>query len=291
MCDKNVRRLRGTAKILPIICLVMTVCLLSSCGEYNVKILSRQDTEPAMVFGGEEEAVKLSAKKVRTVEYNGQTYEAEYETSFKSPYFHSDMDKYVAVVNGKEFAFFINRYTDEIVKYLRTFPADGSCRPVPSDGAAELTSEQCREIALKELSKIDRGFSYALNREDFLHNVYCRAYVFGFVRKIHDIETADTVNISVNTYGDIICVERINQNSLADVTEADFTVKAVERAVDAKLRKLYRVDGLDYDLFYTLDTLLVVKLRNGNAGVLCAANVTEPDSKHKDPLTLFVSVD
>ena len=258
-----------------------------ACSSDKVKLISWQSddinsisTESEISLEFDFDAKNEDAANEKNIDFLGKNFKAQYETSVTSPYADCDYDRYVCKINDiDKYTFGFNSNTGELVKYSYT-----PLIYVVDSGMEEQSRNNCYQMAVSELNKIDKGYDYILYDEKE-RNAYEGVYVFKFVRMISGIRTADEIHITIGKYGEIFALQWVAQNSLLGIKEVDYNENEVNLAIDEKIKELYDKNEVQYGV----DEQIIVKLKDGTVGLECTLTV-DTESEYDDRIKLFVEL-
>ena len=197
-----------------------------------------------------EEKAKSSAPKEFTVEFNGEKYTGTF----------LDVDRIVPgpitlYYRGELFAFDINDKTKELVSF--------SYHAKAFDSAPILDEAKCRADADAFASKYIEVDQCRVDITMLSNSERC---MFVYTREINGIETGEYIYLIINGNGNITDLYLRMHNAFDNVVAIEFDKEKISDAIEAKLATIYK--GVDDYEGYTVDCYCVVKLDNGEFGIM-----------------------
>lgn len=196
------------------------------------------------------EKAESSAPKEFTVEFNGEKYTGAFDC----------VDRIVPgpltyYYNGEYFNFEINVKTKELVQF--------SYHAKAFDSAPILDEAKCRADADAFASKYIEVDQCRVDITMLSNSERC---MFMYTREINGIETGEYIYLIINGNGNITDLYLRMHDAFDNVVAIVFDEEKVFDAIEAKLATIY--EGVDDYEGYTVDSYCVVKLDNGEFGIL-----------------------
>ena len=197
-----------------------------------------------------EEKAKSSAPKEFTVEFNGEKYTGAFDY----------VDRIVpgpltCYYHGEYFDFEINAKTKELVQF--------SYHAKAFDSAPILDEAKCRADADAFASKYIEVDQCRVDIKMLSNSERC---MFTYTREINGMETGEYIYLIINGNGNITDLYLRMHNAFDNVVAIVFDEEKVFDAIEAKLATIY--EGVDDYEGYTVDSYCVVKLDNGEFGIM-----------------------
>ena len=142
--------------------------------------------------------------------------------------------------------------------------------------SAELTKEQCEEIALQYLRQYADADKYSLVRADYLEiPEYKAIYNFEYAHLVDGIKTSDSAFLGVTVYGDVISHDFSTLNEFEKFhapSEADN--RAITAVFEAKIGSIYDSINDKYTYSWSEEGKRFVKLSDGTYALEYSVSVT-----------------
>ena len=160
------------------------------------------------------------------------------------------------------------------------------------------TESECLDIAkdyLKEFT--NESDAYVLLYETHSGKTESAAiHSFTFSRKINDLETYDSVLISLTAYGDLLGIRFRSFESMKDATViTSDQLKKVDAAINEKIENIYKDQKSTYNISHKYDNILYLRLADGKYVLEYDVSVTltQKDSENicYDRARLIVYID
>ncbi len=202
----------------------------------------------------------------------GKAVSGEYTTSKKGYLFNSEVNCYESSNDGTMVRFGVNEKTGVVDNYSYT-NLKYSAQHTQS---AELTKEQCEEIALQYLRQYADADKYSLVRADYLEiPEYKAIYSFEYVHLVDGIKTSDSAFLGVTVYGDVISHDFSTLNEFEKFhapSEADN--RAITADIEAKIGSIYDSINDKYTYSWSEEGKRFVKLSDGTYALEYSVSVT-----------------
>ena len=274
-------------KIIAILISLLTLCLaVCSC--------SKRDFEPYTVYelGGyenlstanhvdditfkQERTKELKIFKTKKYEFNEKEYELSYVETEESYLYNSEMDTYSYRDSVVFLEIGINPRTNKIIKFIST---NKNYKLDPNK--AERSKEECLQIAKDFISDyVENVEEYELTVDNSLKYNEVPDYNFQFSRYIDGMKTYDVAQITITSYGDIVCYRFYCYEGLNDVTLPDEnTLEELRGKVNEKLDNIYSDMKNEYRVEYANIDERLLRTTDGRYAIEYCVNVSLVQSK------------
>ena len=239
-------------------------------GGYDDNSVANHHSDVKLEVESYQKSAKM--KESSTVTIEGKAVSGEYTTSKKGYLFNSEVNCYESSNDGTMVRFGVNEKTGVVDNYSYT-NLKYSAQHTQS---AELTKEQCEEIALQYLRQYADADKYSLVRADYLEiPEYKAIYNFEYAHLVNGIKTSDSAFLGVTVYGDVISHDFSTLNEFEKFhapSEADN--RAITADIEAKIGSIYDSINDKYTYSWSEEGKRFVKLSDGTYALECSVSVT-----------------
>ncbi len=198
----------------------------------------------------EERIAAAAAPKKFTIEFNDEKY-----TGVFSHVYRTIPGPFLCSYDGEYFDFEINAKTKEFVSI--------DYHPKAFDRAPILDEAKCRADADAFASKYIEVDQCRVDITMLSDSTQCQ---FKYTREINGIKTGEYIFLRVDGNGVLTRLYLRMHNAFDNVVAIEFDEEKVFDAIEAKLATIY--EGVDDYEGYTVDSYCVVKLDNGEFGIM-----------------------
>lgn len=254
--------------------------LISAIGDSSALTVSELAPEIDLGYKWEQ---RSGAPKTLTVDFEGMTLIGEYTETGYLPYYESSYDEYKGTCEEGIFYFGINIKTGKVVRYDRYLNESSARNPEEKN-----TREERLQIAENYLAKYTDGEYILYNEQENEHSKEDMVHRFYFQKIINGHQTADIVEIGINTSGELTDILFDIAPSMENVEIPNFDIDEKQKLVEERLDEVV-TDGTSYEII----SCRVARLTDGKYGIEYNVHLTqgsEPDLVSTSLIQMFVYV-